>query len=87
MNDMKKLTIYLEVDDMAIDEAGNKCPAGLSISFGEIPAEKLPPYEELTKDLKPEDFNGLPIFRSMDTTKLHIITPERYEELYGDEEK
>ena len=78
---MHKANIYLEIAGMAQDEQGNPQPVGVKISIGE--SKKEIPYDELTHNL-----NISAIAKTLDVQPedVAIITPEEYEERYGDEE-
>ena len=82
---MHKVRICLEINGVAEDDQGNPCPAGLQITLGETDEEI--PYEELTKDLDISKLlagAGLSSFAKPED--VTIITPEEYDERYGDEE-
>lgn len=82
---MNKVRICFEIDGLGEDEQGNPCPAGAQISLGESPLNI--DYHELTKDL---NIPGCLKLMHLDTIvkpeDVRIITPEEYDERYGDEE-
>lgn len=83
------LALYFEIDDMAIDQDGNHSPDGMKLSFGEV--ENLPPYEELTKNIDLDRLiASFPVLNLLEKEqkkgKIHIISPEQYEKLYGDDD-
>lgn len=82
---MNKVRICLEIDGIAEDEQGNPCPAGGQIELGET--ELNIDYRELTKDL---NIPGVLKMMHLDTIvkpeDVRVITPEEYDERYGDEE-
>lgn len=89
----QNLAIYLEIDDMGTDQDGNSVPAGMKVDFGE--AKNVPPYEELVKNINLAALvNIMPFPRTLEPElkaklkagKIRIITPEQYEELYGDDD-
>lgn len=66
---------------LACDDQGNPCPVGAQITIGE--ALKEVPYEELAKDVK---IDAVASMLKVDPEEVTIITPEEYDERYGDEE-
>lgn len=80
---MNKVRICLEIDGIAQDEQGNPRPAGGQIELGET--ELNIDYHELTKDL---NIPGVLKMMHLDTIvkpeDVRIITPEEYDERYGD---
>ena len=82
---MQKVRICFEIDGIAEDEQGNPCPAGAQITLGESPLNI--DYHELTKDI---NIPGCLKIMHLDTIvkpeNVRIITPEEYDERYGDEE-
>lgn len=82
---MNKVRICLEINGIAQDEQGNPCPAGGQIELGET--ELNIDYHELTKDL---NIPGVLKMMHLDTIvkpeDVRVITPEEYDERYGDEE-
>lgn len=82
---MNKIRICLEIDGLGEDGNGNPCPAGAQITLGET--EKNIDYHELTKDL---NIHGILKMMYLDAKfrpeNVRVITPEDYDERYGDEE-
>lgn len=82
---MSKLKICFEVKGMAEDDKGKPAPCGMSIDFGEI--DKDVDYAEITKNI---NIKGILAYCHMDgivkPEDVTIITPEEYEERYGDDE-
>ncbi len=80
-----KLRVCLEINGLAEDEFGNKCPAGVQISLGET--DKQIDYNELTKNINIE---GLLKTMCLDEVvcpeDVKIITPEEYDREYGEDE-
>jgi len=66
---------------MAYDEQGNPSSIGMQITIGES-LEKIP-YEELTKNIK---IDAVASMLKVDPEEITIITPEEYDERYGDDE-
>lgn len=82
---MYKVRVCFEIDGIAEDEQGNPCPAGLQITIGE--SEKEIPYEELIADIDiPAMLRGVGLGSIVKTEDVRVITPEEYDERYGDEE-
>ena len=78
---MYKVRACFEIAGMAVDEHGNPAPAGLQIVLGESPKEW--PYEDLMKDHPTDAMARLLNVKPEDIT---IITPQEYDERYGDKE-
>lgn len=78
---MHKANIYFEIAGMAQDEQGNPNPVGVKVSIGES-LEEIP-YDTLTHNL-----NVGAIAKTLDVQPedVAIITPEEYDERYGDKE-
>lgn len=80
-----KLRVCFEIDGLAEDEHGDPAPAGLDITFGE--AEKQVDYQELVQNIS---IDGVLKFVCLDgivrPEDVRIITPEEYDEKYGDDE-
>lgn len=77
---MHKANIYLEIAGMAQDDQGNPRPVGVKISIGK--ALKEIPYDKLTHNL---NINAIAKTLSVQPEDVSIITPEEYEERYGDQ--
>lgn len=78
---MYEANIYLEIAGMAQDDQGNPRPVGAKISIGR--SLKEIPYEELTHNL---NVNAIAEMLNVQPEDIAIITPEEYEERYGDKE-
>ena len=78
---MYKVRCCFEIAGMAADENGTPAPAGLQIVLGESVKEW--PYEDLMKHHPTDALARLLNVKPEDVT---IITPEEYDERYGDEE-
>lgn len=82
---MNKVRICLEIDGIAQDEQGNPCPAGLQIDLGET--DQTIDYQELTSALNiPGILNMTCLSAHVKPEDVRVITPEEYDERYGDEE-
>ena len=78
---MYKVRACFEIAGLAEDENGNPAPAGLQIVLGESVKEW--PYDELMKN-HPTD--ALARLLNVKLEDITIITPEEYDERYGDKE-
>ena len=78
---MYKVRACFEIAGMAEDENGNPAPAGLQIVLGESTKEW--PYEELMKN---HDIEALAVMFHVKPEDITIITPQEYDERYGDPE-
>lgn len=78
---MYKVRACFEVADMAIDENGRPASAGLQICLGESVKEW--PYEDLTSHI---DISKVAAMLHVDPAAITIITPQEYDERYGDKE-
>ena len=78
---MYKVRACFEIADMAVDENGNHAPAGLQICLGESVKEW--PYEDLIAHV---DIQKVAETVHVDPSRLTIITPQEYDERYGDKE-
>ena len=82
---MSRLRICFEVSGIAEDENGLPTPAGMQIDFGEV--DKEVDYAEITKDL---NIPGILEYMHLDGVirpdAVTIITPEEYDERYGDDD-
>lgn len=82
---MKKVRICLEIDGLGEDELGNPCPAGVQIDLGET--EHDIDYHELTEELNiPGILKFICLDHMVSPNDVRVITPEEYDERYGDEE-
>ena len=80
---MSRLRVCFEIDGIAEDEFGKPCPTGLQIDFGE--ATKDISYDELTKNIDIQEFLELACLSHISTSDVRIITPEEYDEKYGED--
>ena len=78
---MHKANIYLEIAGMAQDDQGNPKPVGVKISIGKS-LEEIP-YDDLTHNL---NINAIAKTVNVKPEDITIITPEEYDERYGDKE-
>lgn len=78
---MFKVRVCFEVADIATDEHGNLKPVGVQICLGESVNEI--PYEELIKHV---DIEKVAYLFLVPPSRLTIITPQEYDERYGDKE-
>lgn len=81
-----KLRVCFEIGGLAEDERGNPAPAGLAVTLGET--NEHVDYQELVQNI---DIAGVlklvclnDIVRPED---VKIITPEEYDEKYGDRDE
>ena len=77
---MYKANIYFEIAGMAQDDQGNPKPVGVKVSIGE--SLKEIPYDELTHNI---NVNAIAETLNVKPEDVSIITPEKYEERYGDQ--
>lgn len=80
---MARLRACFEIDGIAEDENGLPCPAGLQIDFGEC--SKDVPYEELTANMNIPAILRLLHLEHAPVSAVRIITPEEYDEEYGED--
>lgn len=78
---MYKVRACFEIAGMAADEHGNPKPAGLQICLGESVKEW--PYEDMIAHV---DINKVADMVHVDPAAITIITPQEYDERYGDKE-
>ena len=81
-----KLRICFEIDGFGIDEEGKPAPVGLAMALSET--ERQVDYQELTSAIK---IDGVLKMTCLDgivkPEDVKIITPEEYEEKYGDDDE
>ena len=83
---MYRVRICMEVEGLSKDEQGNPAPAGLELDLGESKGEI--PYEELTEGLNiPALLKVTFLDRFAKPEDVRIITPEDYDERYGDQDE
>lgn len=83
---MKDLRFCLEVHGLAVDEDGQPAPAGLNLVVGQCEDER---HNELyTKMVKNADIPAIlklaMLDRNVRAEDCRIISPEEYDEKYGD---
>lgn len=79
---MNEIKIYLEIKDMAVDENGNRCPAGMQIS---LETEKQVDYAGLIKNINIPGILEMAALNELVKPKdVKVITPEEYDALYGE---
>ena len=78
---MCKVRVCFEVAGIAADEQGNPKPAGLQICLGDSLKEW--PYEDLTSRI---DISKVAAMVHVNPAAISIITPQEYDERYGDKE-
>lgn len=80
---MNEIKICFEIKDMAVDENGNRCPAGMQISLGKT--DKQVDYAELTKNINIPGILEMAALNELVNPKdIKVITPEEYDALYGE---
>lgn len=81
---MNEIKICLEIKDLAVDENGNHCPAGMQISLGKT--EKPIDYAELTKKINIPGILEMAALNELGVKSedVKVITPEEYDALYGE---
>lgn len=81
-----KLRICFEVDGLGEDEEGNPVPTGLAMTLGET--EKQIDYQEFAKNISIEGvLKSICLDGIVKPEDVRIITPEEYDEKYGDDEE
>lgn len=80
-----KLKIYFRVKDLAIDEAGRHCPAGMCLDLGQINREI--PYEKIASNIDKEKIlKYLMLTDKVSPEDMEIITPDEYQREFGDDD-
>ena len=80
-----KLQVFFEIDGLAEDEHGNPDPAGLAMTLGET--EKQVDYQEFVQNINIDGVLKLVCLDGIVRPEtVRIITPEEYDEKYGDDE-
>ena len=85
---MKELVLYIEVDDLAIDEeTGEPCPAAVCVKVGRYREDK---YDEIMKAITAYDgllefICAIGLGDVLEGKSFRLITKEQYEERYGDD--
>lgn len=80
---MNRLRVCFEVDGIAEDEHGKPCPAGLQIDLGETSIAV--PYDELAESIDIPGLLELAGLAFISVSDVRIITPEEYDEKYGED--
>ena len=81
-----KLRICFEIDGLGVDEGGNPAPAGLAMTLGKT--EKKVDYQEFAKNISIESvLKTVCLDGIVKPEDVRIITPEEYDEKYGDDEE
>lgn len=80
---MARLRICFEIDGLAEDKNGQPCPAGLQMDLGECSKEV--PYAELTKIVNIREVLKACCLGFMPLSAVRIITPEEYDQKYGED--
>ena len=80
-----RLRVCLEVDGIGMDENGKPCATGLQLDFGETTKEV--PYEDLVKNLNVFEVLKVAGLGFVSASDVRIITPEEYDEKYGEDDE
>lgn len=81
-----KLRICFEINGLAEDEHGDPAPAGLAMTLGK--AEKQIDYQEFVQDISIDSILKLVCLSNIvNPEDVRIITPEKYDEKYGDRDE
>ena len=80
---MSRLRACFEIDDIAEDEHGNPCPAGVQLDLGEC--SKDVPYKELVENINIPAMLNLLCLDFVSPSAVRVITPEEYDEKYGED--
>ena len=84
---MTKVRLCFEVDGLAEDEHGNPGPCGLAMTIEIENLDEPPAYEKLAAAVNiPGVLKEFCLDGIVKPEDVRIITPEEYEERYGDEE-
>lgn len=82
---MSKMVLYFEAANMATDEQGKSCPAGLTLDLGEM--TKPIDYKDLAENI---DVSALIHLINLDgiidPKDIKVITPEEYAAEYGEDD-
>ena len=71
------MVLFFEIDDLAVDENGNRGPAGLKINLGNVQKTKISDEDAI---LIAHNATGF------DVSRIHPIPCEYYYENYEDED-
>ena len=81
-----KLRICFEINGLGMDEEGNPAPVGLGMVLGET--EKKIDYWEFARNISIEGVLRVTCLDGIVKPEdVRIITPEEYDEKYGDDER
>ena len=81
-----KLMLFFEIDGLAEDKYGEPAPAGLTITLGET--EKQVDYQKLVQNISIDGVLKLVCLDGIvGPEDVRIVTPEEYDEKYGDEKE
>lgn len=86
---LKELVLYIEVDDLAIDEGtGEPCTAAVCVKVGRYREDK---YDEIMKAITTHDgllkfICAIGLGDVLEGKEFRLITKEQYDERYGEEE-
>lgn len=83
---MARVRICFEIDGLGVDEHGEACPAGLQIDYGEIPDLNDVSYEALAERIDVPELLRFLHLDHLPVSAVRIITPEEYDEKYGEED-
>lgn len=88
MTDMKKLKIYLEFSNAALDEDGNPLCAGLCMTLGGISEKGFEEkYAKLMKEIKIESILKIAALDGIvNPSDCRIISEEEYNGKYGEDD-
>lgn len=77
-----EVRLCFEVAGIAADENGNPCPAGMQIAIGFT--NEVIDYDDLMADINLDAIADM-IPGNVKREDIRIITPEEYDEKYGDD--
>lgn len=82
-----ELAVYFELFGLAEDENGEKDWAGIKVSLGQVPADKIPTYESLIAGVNKKKLLEWIGLDNYDADKdIRFITKEEYEANYDNGE-
>lgn len=82
---MAEMAIYAKVFGLGINENGEPDYAGIKIRLGNVPEDKVVPYEELCESLNMNAFANM-LGGKIEAKDITIISPEEYYKDYGDDD-
>lgn len=77
---MDEVTLFFEVDGLAVDEYGNPAPAGMKMTLTGVDPKA---FDRASRETLIEYVEWLSGF---DRDRLHILTAEEYDKEYGDKD-